>query len=209
MKLYYASHSCSLSPHIIANEAGIDLALEKVDIGSQPHRTASGTVFAGINPKDYVPALQLDDGQLLTEGVALALYLADRAPQTGLAPPEGTPERYRLLEWLTFIGTELHKSYSPWLFHPEFGEAAQAAARARIASRLPLVEQQLARHAFLLGEHFSAADAYAFTVIGWSKFVHIDLSPYPRIEEYLRRIASRPAVREAMRAQGMALANAA
>ena len=111
MKLYYASHSCSLSPHIIANEAGIDLALEKVDIGSQPHRTASGTVFAGINPKDYVPALQLDDGQLLTEGVALALYLADRAPRTGLAPPEGTPERYRLLEWLTF-GT-FNKAFRP------------------------------------------------------------------------------------------------
>lgn len=209
MKLYYASNSCSLSPHIIANEAGIALELEKVDIGVRPHRTAAGRAFVEINPKDYVPALQLDDGPLLTEGAAIALYVADLAPRSGLAPPEGTPERYRLLEWLTFIGTELHKSYSPWLFHPELGATAQDAARAKIASRLALVERHLAQHAFLLGEHFSAADAYAFTVIGWSKFVQIDLSAYPRIEEYQRRIAARPAVREAMRAQGMALASAA
>ncbi len=209
MKLYYASHSCSLSPHIIANEAGIALALEKVDIGHRPHRTASGHEFATINPKDYVPALELDDGDLLTEGAAIALYLSDLAPQSGLAPPEGTPERYRLLEWLTYIGTELHKSFSPWLFHPELGETAQQAARAKVTLRLALVERQLASSAFLLGEHFSAADAYAFTVIGWSKFVQVDLAPFPRIEEYLRRIASRPAVHDAMRAQGMAVAAAA
>lgn len=209
MKLYYATHSCSLSPHIIANEAGIVLELEKVDIGRVPHLTAAGGDFATINPKGYVPALRLEDGSLLTEGLVIALYLADQAPQSGLAPAEGTSERYRLLEWLAFIGSELHKAYSPWLFHPELGETAQQAARAKILGRLALIEEHLATNAYLLGERFGAADAYAFTVIGWSKFVGIDLAQFPRIRDYLQRIAARPAVREAMRAEGMALAAAA
>ncbi|HWU70326.1 MAG TPA: glutathione transferase GstA [Pseudoxanthomonas sp.] len=209
MKLYYATNSCSLSPHIIANEAGIVLELEKVDIGRAPHRTAAGEDFATINPKGYVPALRLEDGSLLTEGLAIALYLADLAPQSGLAPAEGSAERYRLLEWMTFIGTELHKAYSPWLFHPELGETAQQAARAKIVGRLALIERHLATNAYLLGERFGAADAYAFTVIGWSRFVDIDLAPFPRLRDYLQRIAARPAVREAMRAEGMALAAAA
>ncbi|MFC3551875.1 glutathione transferase GstA [Lysobacter cavernae] len=208
MKLYYATNSCSLSPHIIANEAGIALELERVDIGRSPHRTEAGQDFAAINPKGYVPALRLDDGSLLTEGVAIALYLADHAPTSGLVPAEGTPARYRLLEWLAYISSELHKSYSPWLFHPELGETAQQAARAKVAMRLALIEQHLGEHAYLLGEHFGAADAYAFTVIGWSKFTGVDLAPFPRIGEYLQRIAARPHVRAAMRAQGMALAAA-
>lgn len=209
MKLYYATNSCSLSPHIIANEAGISLDLEKVNITKAPHLMEAGQDFAEINPKGYVPALRLDDGSLLTEGLAIALYLADRAPQSGLAPAEGTPERYRLLEWLTFISSELHKAYSPWLFHPELGETAQQAARAKIADRLALIEKHLATNAYLLGERFSAADAYAFTVIGWSKWTRVDLTPYPRLRDYLQRIAARPHVREAMRAEGMAIAAAA
>lgn len=209
MKLYYATNSCSLSAHIIANEAGIVLELEKVDIGRLPHLTAAGADFATINPKGYVPALRLDDGSLLTEGLAIALYLADQAPQSGLAPAEGTAERYRLLEWLAFIGSELHKAYSPWLFHPELGETAQQVARAKILGRLALIETHLATNAYLLGERFGAADAYAFTVIGWSRFVGIDLVQFPLIRDYLQRIAARPAVREAMRAEGMALAAAA
>ena len=144
-----------------------------------------------------------------SEGLAIALYLADLAPQSGLAPAEGSAERYRLLEWMTFIGTELHKAYSPWLFHPELGETAQQAARAKIVGRLALIEKHLATNAYLLGERFGAADAYAFTVIGWSRFVDIDLAPFPRLRDYLQRIAARPAVRGAMRAEGMALAAAA
>ncbi|WP_242108623.1 glutathione transferase GstA [Luteimonas aquatica] len=209
MKLYYATNTCSLSPHIIANEAGIVLELERIDLAATPRLTAGGQPFAEINPKGYVPALRLDDGSLLTEGVALALYLADQAPDSGLVPAEGTPERYRLLEWLTFISSELHKAYSPWLFHPELGETAQQAARAKIAVWLGLIERHLHAHDYLLGARFSAADAYAFTVIGWSKFTRVDLAPFPRVADYLRRIAARPHVRAAMRAQGMAVAAAA
>lgn len=209
MKLYYAPYSCSLSPQIVANEAGIALELERVDIGRAPHRTGDGEAFVAINPKDYVPALRLDDGQLLTEGLAIVLYLADRAPASGLAPAAGTAERYRLLEWLAFIGSELHKSYSPWLFHPELGETAQQAMRTKLAARLALVERQLADDPYLLGERFSVADAYAFTVIGWSRLTGVELDGFPRIRAYLERIAARPQVREAMRAHGMAAAAAA
>ncbi len=209
MKLYYATNTCSLSPHIIAAEAGIPLDLERVDIGRTPHRTDAGLDYAEINPKGYVPALRLDDGSLLTEGVAIALYLADLAPQAGLAPPADSPQRYRLIEWLTFISSELHKMYSPWLFHPEHGETAQRAAREKIAARLALVEQRLAVSAYLLGDTFGAADAYAFTIIGWSKFAGVDLAPYPLLGDYMQRIAARPRVREAMRAHGMPVAAAA
>jgi len=207
MKLYFATNTCALFPHIVAAEAGIDLQLEKVDIGKAPHRVvADSSDYTQINPKGYVPALQLDDGTLLTEGVAIALYLADRAPWAQLAPSVDSPQRYRLLEWLTFISSELHKMYSPWLFHPEVGEVAQQAARDKIVGRLAWIDQQLATRAYLLGGEFSVADAYAFTVLGWSKFVGIDLSPHRHLTHYLRRIAERPRVREAMRAQGMATA---
>ncbi|KAB8189701.1 glutathione transferase GstA [Lysobacter maris] len=209
MKLYYAPYSCSLSPLIVANEAGIALELERVDIRQAPHRVGEGEAFAAINPKDYVPALRLDDGRLLTEGLAIVLYLADRAPASGLAPASDSAQRYRLLEWLAFIASELHKSYSPWLFHPELGETAQQAVRAKLAARLALVEQALADGPYLLGERFGVADAYAFTVIGWSKLTGVDLSGFPRLRDYLERIAARPSVREAMRAHGMAVAAAA
>lgn len=209
MKLYYATNTCSLFPHIVAAEAGIALELESVDIRKSPYRTDSGMDYAQLNPKGYVPALRLDDGSLLTEGVAIALYLADRAPQAGLAPAPDSPQRYRLLEWLTFISSELHKMFSPWLFHPEHGEAAQRAARAKIAARLALIERRLGESPYLLGDAFGAADAYAFTIIGWSRFTGIDLAPYPLIGDWLRRIAARVRVREAMRAQGMPVAAAA
>jgi glutathione S-transferase len=203
MKLYYAPGTCSLSPHIIAREAGLSIDLERVDIGKTPHRTEGGASFSAVNPKGYVPALVLDDGGVLTEGAAIVQYLADLAPQSALAPAAGTIERYRLQEWLTFISSELHKMFSPWLFHPEHGEIAAAAAKAKIAERFAFLDAQLATRAYLMGERFTAADAYAFTIVGWARPAHIDLTPYPHLRSYMERTAARPKVQEAMRAEGL------
>ena len=159
MKLYYATGACSLAPHIVALEAGIPLETERVDILKYPHLTESGADYSTINPNLYVPALTLADGSLLTEVAALVQYLADLRPEAGLVPPPGTPERYRVQAWLTFVGTELHKMYSPWLFHPEYGAQAQAVARTTIARRLEFVESELARTGqFLTGPRFTVAD---------------------------------------------------
>lgn len=198
MKLYYAANACSLAPHIVAIEAGIALDLERVDIRATPHRTESGQVYAGTAPKDYVPALQLDNGELLSEGVAISLYLADLAPDAGLVPAVGTPDWYRLLEWMSFIGSELHKSFSPWLFHPEVGAAAQEYARCRIAARFALVEAHLRGRDFLLGDRFGIADAYLFVIAEWSRPLKLDLAPYPALAAYLERIRARDSVREAL-----------
>lgn len=203
MKLYYAPGACSLAPHIVAREAGFALDLERVDIGRHPHRTETGADFATINPKGYVPALRLDDGELLTEGVAIMQYLGDLAPHSGLVPPAGTVERYRLQEWLNFIGSELHKMFSPWLFHPEHGAQAQQAARDKIADRLAFVDAHLAEHSYLLGDRFTVADAYAFTVIGWARLTGVGLAPFAHLKRYLERIAARPKVQEALRAEGL------
>ncbi|MGN6528739.1 MAG: glutathione transferase GstA [Burkholderiaceae bacterium] len=202
MKLYYAVGTCSLSPHIVAREAGVALDLERVDIRPTPHVTASGVDFAAVNPKGYVPALVLDDGAVLTEGAAIVQYLADLNPAAGLAPPAGTRARVELQSWLNFIATELHKTYSPWLFHPEVGAQAQQVARARIAERLALVDRHLAAgRPFLLGDTFTVADAYLFTIVGWSEFADVDLSAFEHVRGFVARVASRPAVREAMRAE--------
>jgi glutathione S-transferase len=204
MKLYYATGTCSLSPHIVALEAGIELELERVDIRRSPHLTETGADFAGINPNGYVPALSVDDGSVLTEGAAIVQYLADLNPGAGLAPPAGTPDRIRLQAWLTFIATELHKTYSPWLFHPEVGAEAQDYARRSIAARLGFVEKHLAANGpHLLGHRFTAADAYLFTIVGWSGFAKVDLAPFPRLRDFMDRVGARPTTREAMRAEGM------
>lgn len=207
MKLYCATGTCSLSPHIVALEACIPLHLERVDIRRTPHLTQAGENFRSVNPNGYVPALQLDDGSLLTEGVAIVQYLADLEPEAGLAPPAGTPERYRLQSWLNFIATELHKMYSPWLFHPEYCAQAQDVARAKIAQRLAFVEDHLTRSGpFLMGELFTAADAYLFSIVGWSTFAKVDMSDFPRLRAFMDRVGARPAVREAMRAEGLRIA---
>jgi glutathione S-transferase len=198
MKLYYAPGACSLSPHIVAREAGIDLELERVDLRTHPHRTETGADFTAINPKGYVPALRLDDGQLLTEGPAIVQYLADLAPASGLAPAAGTLERYRLQEWLTFIGTELHKMFSPWLFHPDYGDQAAQVARGKIAQRFAFLDAHLAEHPYLIGPNFTAADAYAFTIVTWARPMRIDLAPFAHLQRYMDRIAARPKVQEAM-----------
>jgi glutathione S-transferase len=199
MKLYYAAGTCSFPAHIVAREAGIALELEKVDIFKTPHMTASGRDFSQINPKGYVPALLLDDGSLLSEGSAIVQYLADLNPDAALAPPAGTAERYQLQSWLNFIAAELHKMYSPWLFHPEYGMAVQQIARDKIAGRLVLVEDHLATQGpFMMGEQFTVADAYLFTIVGWSSFAKVDLMPFPALRAFMQRIGSRPSVQAAL-----------
>lgn len=198
MKLYYAAGTCSFAAHIVAREAGIPLELEKVDIFKTPHMTASGQDFGQINPKGYVPALLLDDGSLLSEGAAIVQYLADLNPDAGLASPAGTLDRYRLQSWLNFIAAELHKMYSPWLFHAEYGTAVQQIARDKIAQRLTLIEDQLATQGpFLMGEQFTAADAYLFVIVGWSSFAKVDLTPFPALRAFMQRVGTRPKVQEA------------
>ncbi len=206
MKLYYATGTCSLSPQIVAREASIPIDIERVDIRKSPHVTENGDDYRAVNPNSYVPALRLDDGSILTEGVAIVQYLADLQPGSGLAPAAGTRERYYLQQWLTFISSELHKSYS-LLFHPEYGATALDAARAKIADRLGYVEKHLtANGLFVLGKTFSAADAYLFTIVGWSGHVKVDLGAFPNLQAYMERVGARPAVQEAMRAEGMKVA---
>jgi len=200
MKLYYSPGACSLSPHIVASEAGIPLELEKVDLAS--HKTEGGQDFLSINPKGYVPALRLDDGSVLTDGPAIVQYLADQKPATGLAPSAGTIERYRLQEWLTFIGTEVHKNFGT-LFNKASSDDAKQTAKANIAKRLGYLNEQLAERQFLLGSTFTVADAYAFTIVNWTNFVGIDLKPYPNVGAYMARIGSRPKVQETLRAEGL------
>lgn len=201
MKLYFAPNTCSLATEIVAAEAGIALERDKVDLTT--HRTSAGVDYRTVSPLGYVPALRTDDDRVLTEGAAILQYLADLAPAANLAPGAGTFERVRLQEWLNFIATELHKSFSPWLFHPEVGAAAQRYAKARIRDRFAYLDRRLAESPFLLGERFTIADAYAFTIVGWSKFVGIELEEYPSVARYFRQIVQRPAVRAALRAHGM------
>ena len=200
MKLFYASGACSLSPHIIAHEAGIELSLQKVDLKTKT--IASQGDFLTVNPKGYVPVLQLDDGQVLTEGPVIGQYLADLKPEKGLAPKAGTLPRYRLQEWLGYINSELHKTYSP-LFRPDTPAETRAERLAYLAKRYALVEKQLASHPYLLGESFTVADAYLFTITNWAGAVKLDLAPFPHLRAFQERVAARPAVKAAMRAEGL------
>ncbi|MBK7462712.1 MAG: glutathione transferase GstA [Betaproteobacteria bacterium] len=200
MKLYYAPGACPLSPHIVLCELGLPHELEKVDLAT--HLTASEGDFLAINPKGYVPALRLDDGQLLTEGPAIVQYLADLKPEVGLLPPPATLARARVQEWLTFIGTELHKNFSP-LFNPQASADWKAAARANLERRFDFVEKALSGRDYLMGEKFCVADAYLFTVVNWTRFLQIDLTPWPTLAAYHQRVMARPAVQEALRAEGL------
>ncbi len=200
MKLFYASGACSLSPHIVAHEAGIELRLQKVDLKTKTI-TSEGDFFA-VNPKGYVPALELDDGQVLTEGPVIVQYLADLKPEKGLAPPAGTLARYRLQEWLGYINSELHKSYSP-LFRPDTPAETRAERQAYLGKRYGLVEKHLAGRSYLLGDTFTVADAYLFTVTSWAGAVKLDLSPFPNLRAFQDRVAARPAVKAAMKAEGL------
>jgi glutathione S-transferase len=200
MKLYFSPGACSLSPHIVAREAGLNIELVKAD--TKTKKLDDGSDYREINAKAYVPALQLDDGQLLTEGPAIVQYLADRNPAAGLAPAAGSMERYRLQEWLNFITSEIHKSFSP-LFNPAASADWKAAAKANLEKRFAYVAQQLEGRNYLLGEKFSVADAYLFTVANWSQWVGIDIGQWPALKAHHARVAARPRVQEALRAEGL------
>ncbi|HEY4343770.1 MAG TPA: glutathione transferase GstA [Parvibaculum sp.] len=200
MKLYYSPGACSLSPHIVASEAGIAIELEKVNLAER--KTESGKDYMAINPKGYVPALALDDGSILTEGPAIVQYLAAQKPAAQLAPAANSIEHYRLQEWLAFIGTELHKSFGP-LFNKASSEDAKTAAKANLAKRIGYLNDRLASLKYLMGETFSVADAYAFTILNWTNFTGIDLKPYPNVAAYMGRVGARPKVQDALRAEGL------
>lgn len=195
MKLYFSPGACSLASHIALREAGLPFELVRVDTGV--HKLKDGTDYYGINPKGYVPAIGLDDGQLLTEGAALLQYIGDQAPTSGIIPKAGTLERFRANEWLTFVSSEIHKGFSP-LFNKDLKDDAKAVLRTKLEKRLAGVDQHLATHKYLLGDKFSVADAYLYTVVSWSSGVGIDLSKFKHLAEYRQRIADRPSVREAL-----------
>jgi glutathione S-transferase len=200
MKLYYIPSACSLSPHIVANELGLSIELVKVD--NKTKRTEHGEDFLAINPKGYVPALQLDDGSVLTEGPAIVQYLADLKPDAQLAPANGSMARYRVQEMLGYINSDLHKSYIP-LFNPASSDDVRTERMAYLHERYGLIEAALGRRPFLLGERFTIADAYLFVVTRWSEFVKLDLSQFPNLLAFQARIAARPAVQAAMRSEGL------
>jgi glutathione S-transferase len=200
MKLYFSPGACSLAPHIALREAGLEFALEKVDMRTR--QTQSGAKFSTINPKDYVPALQLDNGEILTEVAAVTQYIADRKPSSGLAPPAGTLERYRLQEWLTFISSELHKGFSP-MFRPDTPEQFKAQTKTRLESRFAFVARELDAKEFLLSDRFTVADAYLYTILGWMRFAGIDRAQWPALQAYYEHIGKRPAVQAARKAEGL------
>ncbi len=200
MKLYFSPGACSLSPHIVLREAGLPFDLEQVDLKAKT--TKSGADFRSINPKGLVPVIETDGGGVLTEGPAIVQYIADRAPQSGLAPANGTTERYKLQEWLNFITAEIHKSFTP-LFKPNTPDAYKQIAKDKLAEGFAYLDRHLATRQFLLGDKFTVADAYCFTVVRWSQYQNIDLAPYPNLKAYIDRIAARPKVAEAMKAEGL------
>jgi len=200
MKLYYSPGACSLSPHIVLREAG--LAFDPVLASTKTHKLADGTDYYGINPKGYVPLLELDDGQRLSEGPAIVQYVADQVPAKKLVAPAGTMARYRQIEWLNFISTELHKGFSP-LFNPAMPEEAKKLARDKVSSRLAWVNEQLEGKQYLMGDVFSVPDAYLFTVASWAKHVAIDISSLSHLGAFMSRMAGRPAVQEALKAEGL------
>ena len=199
MKLFYSPGACSLSPHIVALEAGLPVTLVKVQMNDK--KTSDGKDFNSINPKGYVPALELDGGEILTEGPAIVQYLADQKPASGLLPASGLP-RYRVVEWLSFINSELHKTFGG-LFNPGASDVEKQNAIGTLNKRFKYVDQQLAGKDYLTGSTFTVADAYLFVVMGWAGFLKIDLGPYSNITAFLGRAGSRPKVQEAMKAEGL------
>lgn len=199
MKLYYAPYACSLAPHIIAREAGLPIELVEVDLATRTLR--NGGDYTAINPRGYVPALELEDGAVLTEVAALVQYLADLKPEAALAPKAGTLDRVRLQSWLTFVGTELHKQFSPWLWHADTAESTVQAVKAKIAVRFAELDRTLTAQPYLMGECFTVADAYAFAIVGWAPMMKMDLGAYPALAAWLARVGSRAKVKEAIAAE--------
>ena len=201
MKLYYSPGACSLSPHIVLREAGLKFDLERVDLAAKKLKE-SGADYLPINPKGQVPVLQLDDGDKLTEGPAIVQYVADQKPESGLAPANGSRQRYHVQEWLNFVTSDLHKVFAP-LFRPTTPEEFVKITKETVASKFTYLDKHLAKNQYLLGDKFTVADAYCFVIVGWSKYKDIDLSRWPNLKAYMDRIAARPKVQEAMKAEGL------
>ena len=199
MKLYYSPGACSLAPHIVLSEAGLTYTTKRVDL--KTHTLADGTDYYTINPKGYVPAIELDDGARLTEIAAILQFIADRKPGT-LAPAYGTMERYRLMEWLNFIATELHKQFGP-LWYPTTPEATREAQITKLKSRFELIAKTLATQPYLMGDKFTVADAYLFTILNWAPMLKLDLAPWPALMAFQARVAARPAVHAALVVEGL------
>jgi len=200
MKLFYAPGVCSLSPHIMLEEAGLKHELAKTDIRNKT--VEGGTDYKSTNPLGYVPALQLDDGTILTEGPAIVQYIADKAPEKKLAPANGTLDRYKMQSWLNFVSSEIHKGFSP-LFNAALGDDAKKVHREKLLSRIAHVDEHLAKNQYLLGANFSAADAYLFTCLRWTVPTKIDLAAYPNVAAYMKRVEARPGVQAAMKSEGL------
>ncbi|MFC4170571.1 glutathione transferase GstA [Microvirga sp. GCM10011540] len=200
MKLYYTPGACSLAVHIAAREAGLPLTLEKVDLATR--KTETGADFAAINPKGYVPAVAMPEGEVLTEAAALLLFVADRQPEAGLAPAPATMERHRLHEWLAFISSEIHKGFGP-LWNPSTPDSVKQATKDKLAQRFTYLDKVLAQQPFLTGERFTVADAYLFTVTNWANYHAVDLAPYGNLRAFLDRVAARPKVQEALATEGL------
>jgi len=200
MKLYYAPGACSLSPHIVSREAGIPVELKKTNVKEKV--VDGGGDYWQVNGKGYVPALELDNGQLLTEGPAIVQYLADQKPESGLAPKAGSIERYKVQEWLNFITSEIHKGFSP-LFRPTTPDEYKKITKDNLANRFNWLDKQLAGKDYLMGKQFTVADAYLFTVLRWTTPTQIDLSKWPNLTAYLARVGARPKVQEALKAEGL------
>lgn len=198
MKLYMSPGSCSLCPHIALREAGAEFDLIRVNL--QEKKLPDGGDYLAVNPKGQVPVLEVDDGTRLTENAAILQYIADKSPQAGLAPAAGTMERYRLQEWLSFVGSELHKNF-PALFVPRYPAEYKPFAKATLERKFANLDQHLAGNKHLMGETFTVADAYCFAIMNWHKRADLDLSPWPNLKAYVERIAARPKVREAIAAE--------
>jgi glutathione S-transferase len=201
MKLYYSPGACSLSPHIVLAETGLNCERVKVDLRATPHTLPDGADFSAVNPKGSVPALLLDDGQLLTEGAVIVQYLADLAPQSGLIPPAGDFQRYRLQEWLNFVATDIHKGFGP-LWMPNIPDALKTQTLDRLNRRFAVLDAVLGDNEYLMG-NFSVADAYLFTCLNWTGFLKVSLEGYPHVQAYLQRVGARPAVKRAMQEEGL------
>ena len=201
MKLFYSPGACSHAPHILLRESGLDFTIEKVDLAQK--KTETGADFKKINPHGYVPALQLKDGTVLTEVAVINQYIADRVPAKKLAPANGTPERYTLQSWLNFISAEVHKQLGA-MFNPAVPEEYKTIVKTKLATRFDSLNAHLSKQPFVLGETFTAADAYLYTILNWTKFFAIDLAKWPAIKSFMERVAARPSAREAAKAEGLA-----
>lgn len=200
VKLYFSPGACSLSPHIALREAGLPFTLEQVDLKEK--KTKPGADFLAVNTKGQVPVLELESGERLTEGPAIVQYIADQAPASGLAPANGTLPRYHLQEWLNFVTSEIHKSFTP-LFKPNTPDEYKKIAKENLAARFDHLDKRLAGRQYLLGDSFTVADAYCFTVVNWSRFHNIEVAKWPNLKAYMDRVAARPKVQEALKAEGL------